>query len=187
MRPLHIPLVMAALTIAPSLAHSQSSGTLPNGKQRWDANSDLLPAHALLRLGTIRLRHGSPVTGLAFASDGKRLASGSWDRTVRVWDADAGLCLKTLTGHSQDVWSVAFAPLYQLLKFHLHGRGLPGTVRFVLDEKLMDQTLDLVVRALTPPTGAALTGPAGKIHPVKNLATHSAAHSSKHPEKKALS
>jgi predicted MFS family arabinose efflux permease len=45
---------------------------------------------------------------------------------------------------------VAFAPLYQLLKFHLHGRGLSGTPRFTLDERLMDQTLDLVVRALTP-------------------------------------
>jgi AcrR family transcriptional regulator len=64
-------------------------------------------------------------------------------------------------------WSVAFAPLYQLLKFHLHGRGLSGTPRFVLDEKLMDQTLDLVVRALTPPVGAALARPAAKNHPDK--------------------
>ena len=58
-------------------------------------------------------------------------------------------------------WSVAFAPLYQLLKFHLHGRGLSGTPRFVLDEKLMDQTLDLVVKALTP-VGATLAKPATK-------------------------
>ncbi len=49
-------------------------------------------------------------------------------------------------------WSLAFAPLYQLLKFHMHGRGLSGTPRFVLDEKLMNQTLELVVRALTPAT-----------------------------------
>jgi AcrR family transcriptional regulator len=47
-------------------------------------------------------------------------------------------------------WSVAFAPLYQLVKFHVHGRGLPGTNRFVLDDKLMTQTLDLVIKALTP-------------------------------------
>lgn len=47
-------------------------------------------------------------------------------------------------------WSVAFAPLYQLVKFHVHGRGLPGTSRFVLDDKLMVQTLDLVIKALTP-------------------------------------
>ena len=84
-------------------------------------------------------------------------------------------------------WSVAFAPLYQLLKFHLHGRGLPGTPRFVLDEKLMDQTLDLVVRALTPPAGAALGRPAATNRPATHFATDSAARSSKHPHKKAIS
>lgn len=47
-------------------------------------------------------------------------------------------------------WSVAFAPLYQLVKFHMNGRGLPGTRHFVLDDALMSQTLDLVVKALTP-------------------------------------
>ena len=47
-------------------------------------------------------------------------------------------------------WSVAFAPLYQLVKFHMHGRGLSGTPRFVLDEKLLNQTLELVIKALTP-------------------------------------
>jgi TetR/AcrR family transcriptional repressor of multidrug resistance operon len=75
-------------------------------------------------------------------------------------------------------WSVAFAPLYQLLKFHLHGRGLSGTPRFVLDEKLMDQTLDLVVKALTP-VGATLAQTASK--------PASSTHSLRHPEKKAIS
>ena len=84
-------------------------------------------------------------------------------------------------------WSVAFAPLYQLLKFHLHGRGLPGTSRFSLDEKLMDQTLDLVVRALTPPVGAAPARPAAPRRSANHVATHSAARSSKHPDKKAIS
>lgn len=47
-------------------------------------------------------------------------------------------------------WSIAFAPLYQLVKFHMHGRGLPGTGPFVLDEKILNQTLGLVLKALTP-------------------------------------
>jgi hypothetical protein len=47
-------------------------------------------------------------------------------------------------------WSVAFAPLYQLVKFHMHGRGLAGTPHFALDDKLMNQTLELVIKALTP-------------------------------------
>lgn len=47
-------------------------------------------------------------------------------------------------------WSVAFAPLYQLLKFHKHGKGMPGTGPFALDEKIMSMTLDLVLKALKP-------------------------------------
>jgi AcrR family transcriptional regulator len=47
-------------------------------------------------------------------------------------------------------WSVAFAPLYQLVKFHMHGRGLPGTGPFALDDKILNQTLGLVLKALTP-------------------------------------
>ena len=41
---------------------------------------------------------------------GKTLASGSIDKTVRLWDASTGQCLKTLQGHSHEVYSVAFSP-----------------------------------------------------------------------------
>lgn len=47
-------------------------------------------------------------------------------------------------------WSVAFAPLYQLVKLHMSGRGMTGTEKFVLDEKIMNQTLQLVLKALKP-------------------------------------
>jgi len=47
-------------------------------------------------------------------------------------------------------WSIAFAPLYQLVKYHMHGRGLPGSGPFALDEKILDQTLKLVLKALKP-------------------------------------
>ena len=47
-------------------------------------------------------------------------------------------------------WSVAFAPLYQLIKFHQHGKGMPGTGPFSLDEKTINQTLELVLKALKP-------------------------------------
>jgi AcrR family transcriptional regulator len=46
-------------------------------------------------------------------------------------------------------WSVAFAPLYQLVKMHMSGRGLRQE-KFVLDEKIMNQTFKLVLKALKP-------------------------------------
>jgi hypothetical protein len=48
-------------------------------------------------------------------------------------------------------WSVAFAPLYQLVRLHMSGRGMGGGAeKFVLDEKIMNQTLKLVLKALKP-------------------------------------
>jgi WD40 repeat protein len=42
--------------------------------------------------------------------DGRRIVSGSRDHTIRVWDADSGTCLRTLSGHQGGVPSVWASP-----------------------------------------------------------------------------
>ena len=39
------------------------------------------------------------MTCLDWSSDNKRLASGSWDKTVRIWDMEQGICVSELTAH----------------------------------------------------------------------------------------
>ena len=53
--------------------------------------------------------HDSKVTSVAFSLDGRRIASGSVDETIKVWDAMTGKETLTLQGHDSNVTSVAFS------------------------------------------------------------------------------
>ena len=50
------------------------------------------------------------VTSIAYSPDGKTLASGSYDKTIKLWDARSGALLRTLEGHTSWVDAVIFAP-----------------------------------------------------------------------------
>ncbi|KAK4643734.1 hypothetical protein QC761_0070960 [Podospora bellae-mahoneyi] len=54
--------------------------------------------------------HRDRVHSVAFSPDGQRLASGSDDKTVKIWDPASGQCLQTLEGHYGSVHSVAISP-----------------------------------------------------------------------------
>jgi cytochrome c len=53
--------------------------------------------------------HSAPIVSLAVSPDGAKLASASWDHTVRIWSlGDGGQ--QVLEGHAQNVNGVAFMP-----------------------------------------------------------------------------
>ncbi len=47
---------------------------------------------------------------VAFAPDGKSLITGSWDTTLRLWDAATGKPVRDLVGHDAPLQSAAFSP-----------------------------------------------------------------------------
>ncbi|KAJ7192338.1 hypothetical protein GGX14DRAFT_578204 [Mycena pura] len=50
------------------------------------------------------------ITSVAFAPDGNHMLSGSWDKSVCIWNAETGVIELELTGHTYLVTSVAFSP-----------------------------------------------------------------------------
>jgi len=49
----------------------------------------------------------SSINAVAISKDGKTIVSGSDDGSIKVWDSEKGVLLKTLEGHTGDVNSVA--------------------------------------------------------------------------------
>jgi WD40 repeat protein/serine/threonine protein kinase/DNA-directed RNA polymerase subunit RPC12/RpoP len=54
--------------------------------------------------------HTGKVLAVTFAPDGKRVATGSADKTAKIWDVKTGRIIMTLTGHTQTVGTVSFSP-----------------------------------------------------------------------------
>uniref|UniRef100_A0A915M964 NLE domain-containing protein n=1 Tax=Meloidogyne javanica TaxID=6303 RepID=A0A915M964_MELJA len=53
--------------------------------------------------------HGEPLISVKFSPNGSTLASGSGDKTVRLWDTKSQLPLQTLTGHQHWVLCIAWS------------------------------------------------------------------------------
>jgi WD40 repeat protein len=70
-----------------------------------------LPDGAVARLGTVRAgREGDRVASLVFAPDGKTLATGGEDCSVRLWDLTTCRELRRYGEHPRSVGAIAFSP-----------------------------------------------------------------------------
>jgi WD40 repeat protein len=55
--------------------------------------------------------HSNYVVSLAWSPDGKRIASGSYDDTVQVWDpTNPKATAYTYNGHTDNVYSISWSP-----------------------------------------------------------------------------
>ncbi|HKG58383.1 MAG TPA: caspase family protein [Pyrinomonadaceae bacterium] len=59
--------------------------------------------------------HGRGVSKVAFSRDGKLLASGGTDNTIKIWDVATHNELRTLTGHTSAIESIDFSPDARLM------------------------------------------------------------------------
>ena len=137
------------------------------------------------------LGHGDWISSIAFSPDGKRIVSGSGDKTIKVWDAATGDELMTLRGHKEYVKSVAFGPDgkrivsgsgdktikiwdaatgAELMTLHGHGRSI-NLVAFSPDGKcIVSGSADNTIKVWDAATGAEVMTLRGHTDGVRSVA-----------------
>ncbi|KAF1971137.1 hypothetical protein BU23DRAFT_590766 [Bimuria novae-zelandiae CBS 107.79] len=101
--------------------------------------------------------HSNFVLSVTFSHDSARLASASWDGTVKIWDASSGACLQTLEGHSSSVtsiWDASSGACLQTLEGH---GGSVTSMAFSHDSaRLASASDDRTVKIWDASSGACL-------------------------------
>ncbi|MFZ5951048.1 MAG: LamG-like jellyroll fold domain-containing protein [Candidatus Rifleibacteriota bacterium] len=92
----------SALPVSEPVIDFQFSGD----SDRFDEQGDLLPAEAMWRFGTVRLRHGGQVSSMVFTPDGNHLLTTGIDRTLSWWDSSSGAEIKRINvaGYLSRLW-----------------------------------------------------------------------------------
>ena len=86
-------------------------GGITPAVQLVDTVSPFLSPLAIEKLALLRTLtgHTAVVSSVAISADGQTLVSGSFDKTIKVWNLSTGQEVRTLTGHIAYVYSVAIS------------------------------------------------------------------------------
>jgi WD40 repeat protein len=101
-------------------------------REEGDGKNDLVPRPPIASgLQRSFLGHSGPVECVAFSADGRMAASGSWDKSIRVWDLAMGRMLTQLNGHTGTIAhpGIVHRVLFRETDRQIISCGYDGTIR----------------------------------------------------------
>ena len=183
--------IVAAIIVLVLIALAVAKWLQPGATEQEAKTSAKSGQPVNFRLDQTLAGHSDSIMSIAFSPDGKRLASGSADKTIKVWDTQTGALKQTLTGHSNGVHSLEFSPdgrtlasgsddktikLWEAqtgaLKLTLPGHNSPvHTIAFSPDGKyLASGSTDKTIKLWDTQTGALRQTLTGHSDTVKHVA-----------------
>ena len=105
-----IPILIPLMVFYCSFLQAQDRGMKPNQVKVDKKFSQLDNRSKVPKALTINVGHSGDILSVAFSRDGKYIVSGGQDKTIKLWEFQSGLKIKTFIGHTDRVTSVAFSP-----------------------------------------------------------------------------
>ncbi|XP_070581106.1 transducin beta-like protein 3 isoform X2 [Ptychodera flava] len=94
------------------------SGSQDNTMKVWKMPTDTQTADSgmvSLQVNLTEKAHDKDINSLAVSPNDKLIASGSQDRSVKLWNADTASLQGVFRGHRRGIWCVQFSPVDQVL------------------------------------------------------------------------
>ncbi|KAJ5707127.1 G-protein beta WD- 40 repeats containing protein [Penicillium malachiteum] len=91
--------------------------------------------------------HSHRVCTIAFSPDGNTIASGSDDKTIKIWDATTGKCQETLDDRSSTVQTLVFTPDGKMIASGSHNKN---AVIWDCQRKLNGHASEITALAFSP-------------------------------------
>lgn len=112
-------------------------------RKQWENRADFMINH-MAEMGCLEILQNSSYGEYIIQESVKDF------RTIMTDFFTNAVAKKQMIPVSKDVfWSIAYGPLYSLLRFHNRGKSMGG-MPFTLTNEIRDETFELVIKALTP-------------------------------------